>query len=397
MTTRPREAELHRTATRLFRERGFHATSMQDLAEALGMNRGSLYHYIDSKDDLLWAIVDGGFRTLEERVLPLLDGDGPGTERLAAAVEAHLSVAAEHRDELTLLQMERRALPPERLAEIIRRRDAYEAGFRRAIRDGVEAGELRPVDERMASIARAVAVQLVHAVVPARRPDDAGRDRRRVHQPLPGRPADAGRVRVIPRVRSATVLGAGTMGAQIACLLAGAGASVRLLDLDGDTARGGLERALKLRPSPVYLAADAERIATGGFDELAGAARESDWVIEAIVERLEPKRELLDRLEEALADRPAADWPLVSTNTSGIPIAVAGRGPLRRVPVGLPRHPLLQPAALRAPAGADPAGDDRPGAASPGWRSTARASSARAPSSPRTGPPSSRTGSASTA
>jgi TetR/AcrR family transcriptional regulator, cholesterol catabolism regulator len=126
---------------------------MQDLAEALGMNRGSLYHYIASKDDLLWAIVDGGFRTLEGRVLPLLDGDAPGPERLRAAIAAHLAVAAERRDELTLVQMERRALTSERLAEIIRRRNAYEAAFRRAIRDGVAAGELRPVDERMAGIA----------------------------------------------------------------------------------------------------------------------------------------------------------------------------------------------------------------------------------------------------
>lgn len=152
-TSRPREADLHRTATRMFRERGFHATSMQDLAEALGMNRGSLYHYIASKDDLLWAIVDGGFRTLELRVLPLLGSDAPGTDRLRAAIAAHLEVAAERRDELTLLQMERRSLTPERLAEVLRRRDAYEAGFRRAIRDGVEAGDLRQVDVRMASIA----------------------------------------------------------------------------------------------------------------------------------------------------------------------------------------------------------------------------------------------------
>lgn len=153
MTTRPREAELHQAATRLFRERGFHATSMQDLAEALGMNRGSLYHYIASKDDLLWAIVDGGFRALEERVLPVLEADAPGPERLEAAIAAHLAVAAERRDELTLLQMERRALSPERRAQIIARRDAYEAGFRRAVREGVAAGELRDVDERMASIA----------------------------------------------------------------------------------------------------------------------------------------------------------------------------------------------------------------------------------------------------
>jgi len=126
---------------------------MQDLAEALGMNRGSLYHYIASKDDLLWAIVDGGFRALEERVLPLLADDQPSVERLSGAVAAHVAVAAELRDELVLLQMERRALPPERAAAIVARRDAYEAEFRRAIREGVAAGELRDVDERLASIA----------------------------------------------------------------------------------------------------------------------------------------------------------------------------------------------------------------------------------------------------
>ena len=152
-TTRPREAALHAAAARLFRERGFHAVSMQDLAEALGMNRGSLYHYIAAKDDLLWAIVDGGFRRLEEAVLPLLEAEGPGDARIAAAVAAHLEVSAGHRDELTLLETERRALSPARLAEVIRRRDAYEARWRAAIADGVAAGTLRGVDPRLASIA----------------------------------------------------------------------------------------------------------------------------------------------------------------------------------------------------------------------------------------------------
>jgi 3-hydroxyacyl-CoA dehydrogenase len=131
---------------------------------------------------------------------------------------------------------------------------------------------------------------------------------------------------VIPRLGAATVLGAGTMGAQIACLLAGAGVRVRLLDLDADTARRGLERALTLRPSPVHRPTDAELITTGGLDEVADAAAGSGWVIEAIVERLDPKRELLDRPEEALSERPAEDWPLVSTNTSGIPIASLAEG-----------------------------------------------------------------------
>ncbi len=70
--TRPRETELWAAATRLFRQRGYHATSMQDLAEALGMNRGCLYHYIDSKDDLLWSILDRTFDLLEEQVVGLL-------------------------------------------------------------------------------------------------------------------------------------------------------------------------------------------------------------------------------------------------------------------------------------------------------------------------------------
>jgi len=131
---------------------------------------------------------------------------------------------------------------------------------------------------------------------------------------------------MIPRVRSAVVLGAGTMGAQIACLLAAAGARVRLLDLDADVAAKGLGRTLKLRPSPIYRAADAERIRTGGFDELADAVADADWVLEAIVEQLAPKRELFARLDAALASRALDAWPIVSTNTSGISIHAIEEG-----------------------------------------------------------------------
>ena len=149
---RPREAELIRTATRLFRQRGFHATSMQDLGEALGMNRGSLYHYIASKDELLWRITTGAFELLERRVLPALEGDGSPLERLTRAVHAHLRVAADHEDEFTLMHIELRALDAERRGEMLHRRHAYESAWRRAIADGIAAGELRDCDVRMAGI-----------------------------------------------------------------------------------------------------------------------------------------------------------------------------------------------------------------------------------------------------
>ena len=152
LPARPREAELHAAATRLFRQRGFHATSMQDLGEALGMNRGSLYHYISAKDELLWAILTRALDRLEERVLPILATDAPAVDRLTDAIHEHLSVAADHADELSLIQIEWRALDRARQAEMIRRRDAYEARWRATLEAGIADGSLRSFDVRLAGI-----------------------------------------------------------------------------------------------------------------------------------------------------------------------------------------------------------------------------------------------------
>lgn len=149
---RPREAELHAAATRLFRQRGFHATSMQDLGEALGMNRGSLYHYISAKDELLWAILTRALDRLEERVLPILATDARAVDRLTDAIHEHLRVAADHADELSLIQIEWRALDRARQAEMIRRRDAYEARWRATLEAGIADGSLRSFDVRLAGI-----------------------------------------------------------------------------------------------------------------------------------------------------------------------------------------------------------------------------------------------------
>ena len=131
---------------------------------------------------------------------------------------------------------------------------------------------------------------------------------------------------MIPRAPNVIVLGAGTMGAQLGCLLAGAGSRVRLLDLDDATAAAGLDRVSRLRPSPLYVAADRARITTGSFDQLDSLAA-ADWVLEAVVEQLEPKRALFERVDRALAALdPSAPGPLVSSNTSGIPIAALAEG-----------------------------------------------------------------------
>jgi AcrR family transcriptional regulator len=125
---------------------------MQDLGEALGMNRGSLYHYIRGKDELLWAILNRALDLLERRVLPVLEADAPPARRLAGAIREHLQVAADHADELSLIQIELRALTPERRHEIIDRRNAYENRWRAVIEAGIGDGSLRPFDVRLAGI-----------------------------------------------------------------------------------------------------------------------------------------------------------------------------------------------------------------------------------------------------
>src|SRR3954470_4976844 len=98
-------------------------------------------------------------------------------------------------------------------------------------------------------------------------------------------------------IRCVAVLGAGTMGAQIAAHVANAGLPVLLLDLDDRTAREGLKRAKALRPDPFFDADVASRIATGGFDTDLSRLADADWIIEAVVERLHVKRALLERVD----------------------------------------------------------------------------------------------------
>jgi len=117
------------------------------------------------------------------------------------------------------------------------------------------------------------------------------------------------------------VLGAGTMGAQIAVLAAGTGASVRLLDVTRDAAAAGLARAKRLTPDPAFAAEDWARVTPGSFAEDMAAAGDCDWIVEAVVEDASVKQGLfaaLDAVRRADA--------IVSTNTSALSIGALGEG-----------------------------------------------------------------------
>ena len=122
-------------------------------------------------------------------------------------------------------------------------------------------------------------------------------------------------------MRNVGVLGAGTMGAQIAAHLANAGVPVVLLDIDPKVAKEGLDRARKLKPDPFFTPVTPALVTTGGFDTDLARLKDCDWVIEAVVERLDIKQQLLTKVEAVVG--PDA---VLSSNTSGIPIAAISEG-----------------------------------------------------------------------
>jgi 3-hydroxyacyl-CoA dehydrogenase len=122
-------------------------------------------------------------------------------------------------------------------------------------------------------------------------------------------------------MRSVAVLGAGTMGAQIAAHFANAGVPVLLLDVTAEAAKQGLDRARAMKPDPFFTPDAAALIATGSFDADLPKIKDADWIMEAVVEQLDVKRKLLEKV-----DQYRSAGSIVSSNTSGIPIAALAEG-----------------------------------------------------------------------
>src|SRR3954452_15299274 len=137
-----RRSELTRQAARLFAEKGYHGTSIGDLAQAMGVQKGSLYAHIESKADLLWEVARDGATAFHEA----LDGvaeDRPATEKIRLALRAHLRVVGEQLDIATVFIREWRYLEGEPREQFIAERRRYEERFRAFFREGRELGELR--------------------------------------------------------------------------------------------------------------------------------------------------------------------------------------------------------------------------------------------------------------
>src|SRR5215471_2559055 len=127
-------------------------------------------------------------------------------------------------------------------------------------------------------------------------------------------------------LRRVAVLGAGTMGARIAAHFANAGIPVLLLDIVHQPKRNavalaGIDSAMKQKPGGFFTPHAASLVTPGNFEDNLGDLAKCDWILEAVIENLEIKRDLLGRV--AAVRRPGT---ILSTNTSGIPLAQISAG-----------------------------------------------------------------------
>jgi AcrR family transcriptional regulator len=147
-----RRSELTREAAKLFAQKGYHGTSIGDIAEALGVQKGSLYSHIASKEDLLYETMREGAAAFHA-ALDAIPDDVPATEKIRLALRGHLRVVAEQLDVATVFVQEWRYLDGPRRDEIVAERRRYEERIRDLFREGRELSELRAdLDEAVAAL-----------------------------------------------------------------------------------------------------------------------------------------------------------------------------------------------------------------------------------------------------
>ncbi|GAB4481071.1 MAG: TetR/AcrR family transcriptional regulator [Anaerolineales bacterium] len=132
--------EILEAAAQIFRQKGYHAASMQEIADAVKLQKASLYHHVNSKQDILLALLDRALDMLIEGMERVLALDLPPEEKLRQAMLVYLQIMLEERDLSSVLLLEYRSLEPEYRQRHILRRDQYESLWRSLLIEGAEQG-----------------------------------------------------------------------------------------------------------------------------------------------------------------------------------------------------------------------------------------------------------------
>ncbi len=127
-------------AAQIFRQKGYHAASMQDIAEAVSLQKATLYHHVSSKQEILLELLDRALVMLTDRLMVVFNDSLPPEEKLRQAMRSYLLALTENIDLAAVLLLEHRSLEPKLHSRHTPNRDRFEALWRDVIRDGVRSG-----------------------------------------------------------------------------------------------------------------------------------------------------------------------------------------------------------------------------------------------------------------
>jgi AcrR family transcriptional regulator len=124
-------------AAQIFSQKGFHATSMQEIAQAVNLQKGSLYHHISSKQEILLEVLDQALDVLIANMKAVVERPLPPDQKLRESIRVYLKTLVDNRELAAVLLLEHRSLEPELHARHIPRRDQFERLWRDLIQEGL--------------------------------------------------------------------------------------------------------------------------------------------------------------------------------------------------------------------------------------------------------------------
>jgi AcrR family transcriptional regulator len=127
-------------AAQVFRQKGFHGASMSDIAEAVHLQKASLYHHVSSKQEILLELLDQALKLLNERISAIASQALPADQKLRRMISEYLQILDENLDLAAVLLFEHRALERRQHARHVPSRDKFEQLWRNVLAEGVEAG-----------------------------------------------------------------------------------------------------------------------------------------------------------------------------------------------------------------------------------------------------------------
>lgn len=138
-------------AAQVFRQKGFHGASMNDIAHAVSLRKASLYHHVSSKQEILLDILDQALELLLNRVSPITESNDPADKKLRLMIREYLQILVENIDLATVLLFEHRALERRQHNRHVPNRDKFEALWRDTIAEGVRSKLFKCEDPAVAA------------------------------------------------------------------------------------------------------------------------------------------------------------------------------------------------------------------------------------------------------